>query len=231
VKKINLSNLFFHLALPVLGTAITISAILYQNYSMITESSFVKNVTTVDDSAVCEAMLREDKVLSLLFTGEVTDFSNLPNLFSTAAINSGIRVEIDTAGGVGIVTKDVGEADGITGFVAGQIQENKTFEIEILFSFRKYITARVDKSSWTRVDRELNPECNKVLLGGGFSTERTTKGALRVEVGEYASDVFTKRRNWFIQLGMSLILLGVVFTFRRLDSILNDLKELEPKLD
>ena len=180
---------------------------------------------------MCDVMLQEGKVMSLILTGEVTDFSNLPNLLSTAEVNSGIRVEIDTSGGVGIIIKDLTAVNDITGFIVGKIEESKKFEIEILFRFGKYISARVDKGAWTRIDKVFYPECGMVFLGGGFSPDRTTRGNLHIEIGEYVGDIFTEKRNWFIQLGLTLIFLGVVFTFRKLDPSLNEVREPEPKLE
>ena len=221
----------FCLAMPMIGTAVIIFSILHQNKLIITDDFFTGNVKKIEKYTMCDLMLQEGKVMSLILTGEVTDFSNLPNLLSTAEVNSGIRVEIDTSGGVGIVTKDLTAVDELTGFTAGKIEVGKKFEIEILFRFGKYISARVDKGSWTRIDKEFYPECNKVLLGGGFSPERTTRGNLHVEIGEFVGDIFTEKRNWFIQLGLTLILLGVIFTFRKLDSDLNEVREPDPKLE
>lgn len=220
----------FCLMMPIIGTAVIILSVLHQNKYVVTDGYFTGVVKKLEKSAVCDVMLQESKVVSFLLTGEVTDFSNLPNLLSTAEINSGIRVEVDTSGRVGIVTKDLTAVDEITGFIAGKIEVGKKFEIEILFSFGKYISARVDKGSWTRIDKEFYPECNKVLLGGGFSPERTTRGNLHVEIGEFVGDIFTEKRNWFIQLGFILIVLGVIFVFRKLDSDSNEVREPDPKL-
>ena len=233
MKMFNLftRRFLFCLAMPLIGTAVIVFSILHQNKYVVTDDYFTGDVKEMEKSAVCDVMLQESKVVSFLLTGDVTDFSNLPNLLSTAENNSGIRAEVDTSGVVGIVTKDLTTVDELTGFTAGKIEVGKKFEIEILFRFGKYISARVDKGSWTRIEKEFYPECNKVLLGGGFSPERTTRGNLHVEIGEFVGDIFTEKRNWFIQLGLTLILLGVIFTFRKLDSDLNEVREPDPKLE
>lgn len=115
--------------------------------------------------------------LKLRFRAESTE-SN-PNLFQTAPVNRGMRLEI-SGSTAAIVIPDSGVPGGLRGLtLTSELKAGQWYELEVEALNHTFVHATLDKHSVANYSAPtLSMETSQILVGGGFDTSRTFHGQI-----------------------------------------------------
>lgn len=131
-----------------------------------------------EQEEICRAADTPKHSLVIVVEGELFDTEGYPNLFQTADENYGIRAEIN-GGTAGLVVAT--DSGAFVGLPLGPVQANKKFKMLLRVSQGQFAAGSISDQGTATIEADLNPRCDRVLVGGGFSTDRNAKGRLRVD--------------------------------------------------
>jgi hypothetical protein len=115
--------------------------------------------------------------IKLRFRGSSTE--GFPNLFQTAPVNSGMRMEI-SGSSAAIVVPDTTVSGGLKGLtIFSGLKTGQWYELEIEALNGEYIRAKLDGKRVADFASEgLNFETSQIIVGSGFDASRTFRGEI-----------------------------------------------------
>lgn len=170
----------------------------------------------------------EDGVLKMKFNFVLSESSvEWPNLFQTSDVNYGIRAEIRNGtvqGGpntFGIVyaKNKAGDLEGIS--LSDNFQFGISHELKIEAKLNNYILATLDGVTIERKEPAPNFKTDNILVGEGFSPERTFSGEISKYEIKYIDNQKQVKNFYYSINGFILVL--ILFFLRK------DLKNLVSK--
>ena len=156
----------------------------YRNYSLAgnTNSS---TLTLGSHPNLCSILSKKWGSISGEIEAKVVRLRGYQNLFQTDNGNHGIRVEITELGVIALIVSSPVESEfGKFSYAVanGTVTENRTFHIFYQVSFDGTLTIRLDKERPRSVYANINPRCNKVILGSGFENSRKFLGNAKITI-------------------------------------------------
>jgi hypothetical protein len=133
---------------------------------------------------ICRAVA-DHRALVVSVRGTINELRNYQNLFQTSSLNSGIRVEIDETGTVGMVVANESDLGFAALLGAGTVTPGP---IRMVFAITNAnsMVVRVGKSS-SRADLVgPRPACDNIVIGLGYDESRTTSGTLDIQFTTFA---------------------------------------------
>lgn len=112
---------------------------------------------------------------------KAANLSNWQNIFQTADFNSGIRIEINEFGQVGlIIGKKVDGFAVVTGDKA--LETDKWYTLLVQVGREYGASLKIDNGITSYAREEVEPKCNRLLLGIGYDSTRKFNGQASVVI-------------------------------------------------
>lgn len=162
--------------------------------------------------------LPDPDYINLQFYFKPTQDMNLDNIFQTSDVNSGIRVEL-LGDNAGLVVSDPNEQNLMKGFAfpPKSINLNSWHKFELQAVDGKFINARLDGRVVAESSQFYHPNffLNNILIGRGFSDERTFNGEIKdikVKIKKVLSNEKATYVFIFIRALILILFLYSIFT-------------------
>jgi hypothetical protein len=136
-----------------------------------------------------------------------------PNLFQTSDVNFGIRAEIRNGTvqggantfGVVYAKNEMGDLEGIS--LSDNFQFGIPHELKIEAKQNQYVVATLDGLEVQRNDPLPNFKTDNILVGQGFSSDRTFSGVISKYEIKYITDQNQVKNIYYAANGLLLILI------------------------
>lgn len=129
----------------------------------------------------CEAFQNLNTKMDIEFSVNIRTLSNrFTNIFQTDDYNSGFRIEINSDGILAALvhSPNVG-TDQLVGAAANGVVKAKTLTKVYISVYSNTLSSKIDDGEYVSVMGDFRPTCNRVLIGGGFDSTRTTLGEVQ----------------------------------------------------
>ena len=132
----------------------------------------------------CEAFNNRNVKMDINFTVNATTLSNQwTNIFQTDDLNSGFRIEISSDGIVSVLVQSPdGGFEKFLGVQANGVVKAKTLTKIQISVYSNTLSVKIDDGVNAYVQGDFRPTCNRVLIGGGYDSTRTTIGDVQAVV-------------------------------------------------
>lgn len=132
----------------------------------------------------CEAFNNRNVKMDINFTVNATTLSNQwTNIFQTDDLNSGFRIEISSDGIVSVLVQSPdGGFEKFLGVQANGVVKAKTLTKIQISVYSNTLSVKIDDGVDAYVQGDFRPTCNRVLIGGGYDSTRTTIGDVQAVV-------------------------------------------------
>jgi hypothetical protein len=133
---------------------------------------------------ICEAV-STNRMVIIDVRGRINELRNYQNLFQTGNQNTGIRVEIDDQGVVGLLVANRSEVTFASLASSGTISPGR---VQLRFVIRdgSMLLNQVGASVSTGKLVEPQPTCNETVIGYGFDSSRQTEGNYKIDFTTFA---------------------------------------------
>jgi hypothetical protein len=135
--------------------------------------------------ALCEAFQRKNIEVRLIFKVKASSIEGrYTNIFQSDDLNSGFRIEIDQEGDPGLVinTSETSNSEFTVLMPRGVVLENQETEIEVMIFYGSKIQMTIGKEEPKVVEGIFRPSCNRVQIGGGYDSTRSTIGIVQARI-------------------------------------------------
>ena len=117
------------------------------------------------------------KEIEIAFKFKVDSITEWDNLFQTAAVNDGIRLELSKAKTLGLV---INSRDGLKGFpVLSEVKFNKLYDLKIKINKDNLVIFIDGLEVLNVIDDSLNYKISEIAIGTGFSKTRPFNGLIQ----------------------------------------------------
>ena len=170
----------------------------------------------------CEAFYNRNVKMNIDFTVDVTTLSNRwTNIFQTDDLNSGLRIEIGPDGVVGAVVQspDGGSVEFL-GVQAKGVVKTQTLTKIAISVYPNNLTVKIDDGEDTYLEGNFQPSCNRVLIGGGFDSTRTTIGDVQATVRIETEELVTTfgmpmKTRTIARVVFTLLMVALAYEYRK----------------
>jgi hypothetical protein len=172
------SSPFARAALVLVGCAAVLTLAVPTRYSWtttVTGASDGHPVVLGSHPALCQVLHESNGVLRVGGRAEADSLTGSPDIFQTAPLNGGLRMEIGTDGVPGI---DIGTKSGIPASLGGEerVSAGVPWTFSVMVQATGLVTLVVDGASRSTSLEDLAPRCTALLVGGGFDVDRALPG-------------------------------------------------------
>lgn len=139
------------------------------------------------------------------FSFKANSLADYPNILQTAALNSGIRLELSKPSTLTLI---IGGTDGMV--LTDKLVPRKWHEIKMDISRTGHVLVSIDGITAIDETRKLRYKVDEILIGSGFSETRPFVGEIEVDSISYKS---TFKKKLLIRAMLYwLIFVGIVIT-------------------
>ena len=128
---------------------------------------------------ICEAITNGGELV-IRVTGRLEGLRNYQNLFQTADLNAGIRIEVDETGATAFAVGDRSDLTFLAVPAAGTISPCR-FRALIRVSDGRNVYFQLGRSVATGYSETLQPSCSNLVVGYGFDASRLSSGRFRAD--------------------------------------------------
>jgi hypothetical protein len=115
------------------------------------------------------------------------------NIFQTDNLNSGLRIEISPDGKLNVfVQSPDGGPEKVVNILANGVVKSKALTKVIISVQQNVLTVQINDGPIAPLEGNFRPTCNRVLIGGGYDSNRTTFGGVRAVVRIQDSEIVTR---------------------------------------
>ena len=127
---------------------------------------------------ICSRLNQKNGSVLIYLEVKPNTFSNWQNIFQTADVNSGVRLEVNSLGEFGVLVRDTrDEQESFVGVSSSlRLIKHQTNKIEVLFSETGEILLRLNGMIGGTLTADTAPRCDNFRLGVGFDDSRTFDG-------------------------------------------------------
>jgi hypothetical protein len=122
------------------------------------------------------------KSFNILFGFKANSLEDYPNILQTAALNSGIRLELTQPSTLQLI---IGGTRGM--LVTDKLTPGKWHEIEMDISRAGHVLVSIDGITAIDETRQLQYKVDEILIGSGFSETRPFVGEIEIDSISYKS--------------------------------------------
>lgn len=162
------------------------------------------NISSVKDFS--ELVQSDYKEINISFYAKVKSISGWNNIFQTAPLNSGIRMELSEPSTLGLVIKSKNK-EAFRGFyLTRELQLDKWYFVDLKININKHLIVLLDnKTVIDEVDPNFDFDISEIAVGSGFSKTRPFDG--EISKFEIRYSIFKKNDLLFLLLTVLKILL------------------------
>jgi len=146
--------------------------------------------------------------ISIRFSFRVDEFKNYENIFQTATVNDGFRMEINEAGSLALVFSTAGGLDSIQ--VDQSVKKGIWNDVIIHYDREKVLKVYYNKQSiFNGLRPDIKVKINEIAIGQGFSEERPFLGDLKNFHIQYSVSNIRPHSDFYIGLIQLLLVISI----------------------
>jgi hypothetical protein len=132
---------------------------------------------------LCRDLFDSQREVRFDFEANVTKLKQYQNLFQTADINDGLRLEVDSAGNVGVVARSRTDPSLLVGLNAfGIFMTDAVNTVSVTVRRGTYVGISVNGSRENIAFMPFVAECTNFAVGTGFDASRSIEFGLTLKV-------------------------------------------------
>ncbi len=203
----------FIIAIVVLLMTLFATLVYELKWDKIREKSInVKIFSYLHDAPVKELILNDTNgtdEISLQFSFRVDEFKNYENIFQTASVNDGFRMEINNTGALALVFSTDKGLDAIQ--VDQNVKKGVWNDVIIHYDREKVLKVYYNKQSiFNGIRPDIKVKINEIVIGQGFSEERPFLGDLKNFNIQYSIFNIRPHSDFYIGLIQLLLIVSIV---------------------
>ncbi len=155
------------------------STLTYKNHENITYNTHSDDLQLSTIKEFSESLKSDYKELTISYYVKVNAISGWNNIFQTAPLNSGIRMELSEPSTLGLVIKN-NNNEGYRGFnVTDKLQLNRWYFVKVKIDTNNHIIVILDNETIIdAIDPGIDYDISEIAIGTGFSKSRPFNGEL-----------------------------------------------------
>ncbi|MBQ2644777.1 sulfatase-like hydrolase/transferase, partial [bacterium] len=145
------------------------------------------------------------KEIDISFDFKIDHINQWDNIFQTADVNNGIRMELDKNGYAGLVCLKKSSVKKMLGFDLGKFEKNKIYKVRIIKNAGKNLKISLNNNSFKTLNYVSDDfEVNNISVGQGFDNTRTFNGQIKNFKVKYKCKISSEYKKNIFQF-LSLI--------------------------
>ena len=181
------------------------------------------------DQKFCKAFVDPNVKMDIHFTVTAKGLAErYTNIFQTDDLNKGLRIEINPTGILAVHVQKSFELGNYGSVVANEIIKAKTLTRINISVYLNTLTVQINDGLIASNNvADLRPTCDRVLIGGGYDSTRTTLGKVRAKVRIYTLESVTTfglpmRTRGIARILFIVFTVGFAWQYRKKLFVFND---------
>jgi hypothetical protein len=175
----------------------------------------LKSDVLVQSQGICQTIEEKNSELRILVRFIPDSLTNWQNLFQTADLNNGMRLEIDKSGSITLIVAN--DASGGFQAISGgrTITPGREHQVRIILTANKVIQLQVDGKKSGTLRLTYLDLCTRVRVGIGYSDKRAFlgKGSIIFTSGE--EEKYLREFPYEKLFGQIIVAISVLLIIRR----------------
>ena len=178
--------------MSILDRAPDVKANIYKPATYLSKEIDGKPIDLGSDQKFCKAFDDPNVKMDIYFTVTARTLAErYTNIFQTDDLNKGLRIEISPTGILAAHVQNSFEPGNFGTVVANEIIKAKTLTRINISVHLNTLTVQINRGLVASEKFNFRPTCDRVLIGGGYDSTRTTIGTVRAEVRIYTLELVT----------------------------------------